>query len=103
MPELPEVEAVCNRLRRDALHAEIARVKILRPSVTRPQLPRTIEKRASGRTIDAIRRRGKNILVDLSGGDVLHIHLRMTGNLAVIPDARFHSATTRAIFEFSDG
>ena len=103
MPELPEVEAVCRRLRRDALHAEIAVVKILRPSVTRPQPPRTIEKRAAGRTIDAIRRRGKNILIDLSGGEVLHIHLRMTGNLLVIPDARFRSASTRAVFEFSDG
>jgi formamidopyrimidine-DNA glycosylase len=103
VPELPEVEAVCRRLRRDALHAEIAVVKILRPSVTRPQPPRTIEKRAAGRTIDAIRRRGKNILIDLSGGEVLHIHLRMTGNLLVIPDARFRSASTRAVFEFSDG
>jgi formamidopyrimidine-DNA glycosylase len=103
MPELPEVEAVCRRLRRDALHAEIAVVKILRPAVTRPQRPQTIEKRASGRTIDAIRRRGKNILIDLSGNEVLHIHLRMTGDLSVIPDARAHSATTRAIFEFSDG
>jgi formamidopyrimidine-DNA glycosylase len=103
MPELPEVEAVCRRLRRDALHAEIAKIKILRPSTTRPQLPRTIEKRSAGRTIDAIRRRGKNILIDLSGGEVLHIHLRMTGNLLVIPDARFRSASTRAVFEFSDG
>lgn len=103
MPELPEVEAVCRRLRREALSAEIAAVRILRPSTTRPQLPRTVVKRASGRTIEHIRRRGKNILIDLSGGEVLHIHLRMTGNLSVIPDARFHSASTRAIFEFSDG
>jgi formamidopyrimidine-DNA glycosylase len=103
MPELPEVEAVCRRLRRDALHAEIAAVRILRPSVTRPQLPRTVEKRAAGRTIDGVRRRGKNILIDLSGGEVLHIHLRMTGDLAVIPDARFRSASTRAVFEFTDG
>jgi formamidopyrimidine-DNA glycosylase len=103
MPELPEVEAVCRRLRRDALHAEIAAVRILRPSVTRPQLPRTVEKRAAGRTIDGVRRRGKNILIDLSGGEVLHIHLRMTGDLSVIPDARFRAASTRAVFEFTDG
>lgn len=103
MPELPEVEAVCRHLRRDALHAEIAVVRILRPSVTRPQLSRTVEKRAAGRTIEAVRRRGKNILVDLSGGEVLHIHLRMTGNLSVIPDARFRSASTRAVLEFTDG
>lgn len=103
MPELPEVEAVCRRLRCDALHAEIAAVRILRPSVTRPQLPRTVEKRSAGRTIEAIRRRGKNILIDLSGKEVLHIHLRMTGNLLVIPDARFRTASTRAVFEFSDG
>jgi formamidopyrimidine-DNA glycosylase len=103
MPELPEVEAVCRRLRRDALHAKIAATRILRPSVTRPQRPRSVEKRSAGRTIDAIRRRGKNILIDLSGGETLHIHLRMTGNLEVIPDARFRSAYTRAVLEFTDG
>jgi formamidopyrimidine-DNA glycosylase len=103
VPELPEVEAVCRRIRREALHAEIVAVKILRPSVTRPQLPRTVEKRVAGRTIDAVRRRGKNILIDLSGGEVLHIHLRMTGDLEVVPDARVRSASTRAVFEFSDG
>ncbi len=103
MPELPEVEAVCNRLRRTAIGARIAVVKIFRPSVTRPQLAKTVEKRASGRTIEQIRRRGKNILIDLSGGEVLHVHLRMTGDLAVIPDGRFRAATVRAVFEFSDG
>lgn len=103
MPELPEVEAVCNRLRRTALGAEIAVARIFRPSVTRPQLVKTVEKRVSGRIIENIRRRGKNILIDLSGGEVLHIHLRMTGDLAVIPDARFRAATVRAAFEFSDG
>jgi formamidopyrimidine-DNA glycosylase len=71
--------------------------------VSRPQLPRTIEKHAAGHTIDAIRRLGKNILIDLNGGEVLHIHLRMTGDLRVIPDARFRSASTRAVFEFTDG
>ena len=33
VPELPEVEAVCRRLRRDAVGAEIAVTRILRPSV----------------------------------------------------------------------
>ncbi|HVO96890.1 MAG TPA: bifunctional DNA-formamidopyrimidine glycosylase/DNA-(apurinic or apyrimidinic site) lyase [Bryobacteraceae bacterium] len=103
MPELPEVEAVCSRLRRTALGAEIAVARIFRASVTRPQLVKTVKRRASGRTIESIRRRGKNILIDLSGGEVLHVHLRMTGDLAVIPDARFRAATVRAAFEFSDG
>jgi formamidopyrimidine-DNA glycosylase len=103
MPELPEVEAVCNRLRRVAIGAEIAVARIFRPSVARPQLVKTVEKRAAGRRIERIRRRGKNILIDLSGGEVLHVHLRMTGNLTVIPDARFRSATVRALFEFVDG
>jgi len=103
MPELPEVEAVCNRLRRTALGAQIAVARIFRPSVTRPQPVKTVEKRSAGRVIEQIRRRGKNILVDLSGGEVLHIHLRMTGNLTVTPDARFRSATVRAAFELVDG
>jgi formamidopyrimidine-DNA glycosylase len=58
---------------------------------------------ASGRTIRAVERRGKNIVVRLDAGLSLRVHLRMTGNLYVIPDARLHSRTVRAMLSFEDG
>lgn len=103
MPELPEVEAVCRKLRAQALGAQIVTARVLRPSVTAPQSARTLEKKAAGRTIEAVRRRAKNILIDLSGGLTMRVHLRMTGNLYVIPDVRFHNHFTRAWFELGGG
>lgn len=103
MPELPEVEAVCRKLRRDAGGSEIVAAKVLRAAATRPQRPRRIESAVAGRTIEAIERRGKNILIHLSGALALRVHLRMTGDLYVIPDVRIRPATTRVWFELGDG
>ncbi len=103
MPELPEVEAVCRNLRRDALGAAIVHLRVERPSTARPQDPAMLEREAAGRTIDAVERRGKNILLHLSGARVLHVHLRMTGNLYVIPDVRFRPAASRLWMELEGG
>jgi formamidopyrimidine-DNA glycosylase len=89
MPELPEVEAVCRKLRRDAVGAKIV--------AARPALP------VRGRRIAAIDRRGKNILIRLDEALTIRVHLRMTGNLYVIPDARLRPAATRAWFQLDGG
>ncbi|MEP6535709.1 MAG: DNA-formamidopyrimidine glycosylase, partial [Bryobacteraceae bacterium] len=102
MPELPEVEAVCRKLRREAIGATIAEAVVLRPGTVKPQEPAVFD-RAVGKSVISVERRGKNILVHLSGELVLHVHLRMTGNLFVVPDARFHSARVRVYFRFRDG
>jgi formamidopyrimidine-DNA glycosylase len=62
-----------------------------------------VEALATGRSIDGIERRGKNILVVLSGGLTMLVHLRMTGNLYVIPDSRLRTAGSSAWFELDDG
>jgi formamidopyrimidine-DNA glycosylase len=100
LPELPEVEAVCRRLRENLpANPTIVQARILRPSVSRPQDPRLIEEGVTGQRIRAVRRVGKHIFLELGSGQSLHIHLRMTGNLYVIPDVRLHVASTRAWFE----
>ncbi|MEO7653155.1 MAG: DNA-formamidopyrimidine glycosylase family protein, partial [Bryobacteraceae bacterium] len=50
-----------------------------------------------------VQRRGKNILLDLSGGFTMHVHLRMTGNFYVIPDALFRPLSSSAWFTLDDG
>lgn len=103
MPELPEVEAVCRRLRTDAAGRQVIRMKIERPGIARPQEPAEIEEQITGRSLDSVERRGKNIFLHFSGSRSLHVHLRMTGNLYVIPDVRFRIATARAWFELEGG
>ena len=103
MPELPEVEAVCRKLRRDVLGAGIVQLRVERDSVTRPQEPALLQQEAAGRTIEGVERRGKNILLHLSGERVLHVHLRMTGNLYVVSDVRFRPALARLWMELEGG
>jgi formamidopyrimidine-DNA glycosylase len=101
MPELPEVEAVCRKLNEAGiLGSRILHMHYLRPAIARPQIASEIENAAEGRILRKIDRRAKNLLLHLSGGFVLRVHLRMTGNLFVIPDARFLPANARAYFEF---
>lgn len=99
MPELPEVEAVCRRLRLEAEGATITRMRLLRPSIASGEV-----EEACGRVrLERVERRGKNIFLHVTRGGVLHIHLRMTGNLYVIPDHRFLVDSVRAVWELADG
>ena len=103
MPELPEVEAVCRKLRKQASGATLVAAHIDRRRITAPQDPSDVESQLSGRTIERVDRRGKNILLSFSGGLTVRVHLRMTGNLYVIPDFRLRAARASAWFEFADG
>ncbi len=103
MPELPEVEAVTRRVRRMAEGARILEAGCYRRSVTAPQEPAALKRGVRGRVITAVERRGKNVLLGLEGGRWLRVHLRMTGNLTVIPDARLRPVTARVWFVLEDG
>jgi formamidopyrimidine-DNA glycosylase len=96
MPELPEVEAVCRKLARDVVASGIVRAHMSR------HRDRRLLSGARGKRIEAIERRAKNILIHLSGDAVIRVHLRMTGNLYVVPDHRFRPTTARAWFELDD-
>src|SRR4051812_6312890 len=98
MPEMPEVEAVCRKLRREAIGATLASARIERHRITLSQDPADVETRATGRKIERIDRRGKNILIALSGGDIMRVHLGMTGNLYVSPDWRLRPSSASAWF-----
>ncbi|MBM3784899.1 MAG: bifunctional DNA-formamidopyrimidine glycosylase/DNA-(apurinic or apyrimidinic site) lyase [Acidobacteria bacterium] len=103
MPELPEVEAVCRRLCEQALGSVIRELRVLRPSITRPQPAHDVERLCAGRRVAAVERAGKNIAIRLDDGQTVNVHLRMTGNLYVIPDARFLTTAIRAVFILADG
>ncbi len=102
MPELPEVETICRRIRRDALGAVVKKATIYRPSIIDGATPpESLCDAIAGRRLEDVRRRGKNILLSLAGHSahqpVMHlwVHLRMTGNLYVMPTVRFPKASIR--------
>lgn len=103
MPELPEVEAVCRRIRPGVRGQAIQSARFLRPSIAKPQDARAMEETLAGRRIEQVSRRGKNILIHISGELVLHVHLRMTGNLHVVPSGEDIPASARFVVELESG
>ena len=82
MPELPEVETVRRGLVPVMEGARIDAVEVNRPDLRFP-LPDRMADRLTGATVQALRRRSKYILADLSTGETLLIHLGMSGRMLV--------------------
>jgi formamidopyrimidine-DNA glycosylase len=82
MPELPEVETVRRGLAPVMEGARFVRVEARRPDLRRP-LPRDFVKRLEGETVTGLGRRAKYLTADLSSGDVLIMHLGMSGSFRV--------------------
>ena len=82
MPELPEVEAVRRELEPVLRGARIAEVVLYREGLRRP-FPLTFRDGLVEQTVRALERRGKYLLAWLTSGDVLLMHLGMTGSFRV--------------------
>jgi formamidopyrimidine-DNA glycosylase len=82
MPELPEVETVRAGLEPVLRGRRFINVEQRRPDLRFP-LPERFVERLTGRTVERLERRAKYILVHLDGGEVLAVHLGMTGRFSV--------------------
>jgi len=87
MPELPEVETVRRGLAPVMEGARIAKVEVRHRGLRWP-IAKDFEKRLEGMSIEGLGRRAKYLLADLSSGDVLLMHLGMSGSFRVGKDAR---------------
>jgi formamidopyrimidine-DNA glycosylase len=98
VPELPEVENVVRSVAPHITGQTIRHVHLSSHRVTRADLANTA-KRMEGRTIRAVRRRGKQIFLDLDEGNI-YIHLGMTGKLLWnAPPGKY----ARAVLELDGG
>ena len=103
MPELPEVETVMR-----GLQARMEGRRIVRAAVNRPDLrwpfPNGLAERLTGAEVLSFRRRAKYILMRLSGGDSVLIHLGMSGRMNLtlgIPNTE--TAHEHMVIEVDDG
>jgi formamidopyrimidine-DNA glycosylase len=78
MPELPEVETVRRHLEPAMARQGFVRVIVRRPDLRTPFPPR-FAARLTGKTALAIERRAKYLVVPLSSGETLLMHLGMSG------------------------
>ena len=82
MPELPEVETVRRGLEPAMVGARFLQVDQRRPDLRFP-FPENFPHRLAGRRIDAMGRRAKYLLADLDDGQVLVMHLGMSGSFRI--------------------
>lgn len=116
MPELPEVETI-----------KVGLAKLLPGKVIKdvwydwdksfPNAPADVAKFLVGAKVEKVRRRAKVLIIELSGGWALIIHLKMTGQLVFVgQNQRFGAGhpgkdmvgelpakTTHVILDFTDG
>jgi formamidopyrimidine-DNA glycosylase len=85
MPELPEVETVRRGLEPVMQGARFLSVEARRGDLRWP-LPGDFAARLEGRTVVGLGRRAKYLLADLSSGEVLLMHLGMSGSFRVVHD-----------------
>lgn len=78
MPELPEVETARQGLQPVLEGRLLARVQARRPDLRVP-LPKGFAERLTGRRVERLTRRAKYILAHLDGGEILLMHLGMSG------------------------
>ena len=85
MPELPEVE-ITRRGLAPYLQGQRVETVIVRNRALRWPVPRDLAAKVSGRTVRAIERRGKYLLIDCGTGWII-LHLGMSGSLQVVPQS----------------
>ncbi|MBM3672778.1 MAG: bifunctional DNA-formamidopyrimidine glycosylase/DNA-(apurinic or apyrimidinic site) lyase [Actinobacteria bacterium] len=105
MPELPEVEVVRRDLERELIGKRVKSVEVdgMR-TVRRHHNRKQFTSRLEGKKFVGVERRGKYILARIEGGDVLVIHLGMSGQLLRAKSGRETKAKhTHVIITFSQG
>ena len=85
MPELPEVETVRRGLQPVMEGSKIVKAEIRRKDLRFP-FQNGFVARLEGQTVTGLGRRAKYLMADLESGDVLLMHLGMSGSFRVVAD-----------------
>jgi formamidopyrimidine-DNA glycosylase len=103
MPELPEVETIKRDLDPMLVGRTITGVTVgWEGCVDRPSMA-TFCEQIVGHRIEGVGRRGKFLILSLSGGGALLVHLRMTGKLLISDPTAPWETHARLAFSLDDG
>ena len=103
MPELPEVETIRRELEREAVGKRIKSVEVHGTRTVRRQTKKAFIAKLDGMKITGVDRKGKYLLVKLDSGDVLVIHLRMSGQLLRAAAKEPMAKHTHVVITFTQG
>jgi formamidopyrimidine-DNA glycosylase len=112
MPELPEVEIIKRSLQKAIVGKKIVDIEVRKAKIFQGDTKEVI-----GKTIEKVERRGKILIIQLSGGKNLLVHFKLTGQMVWAPRAgesvmvghpilfagtKLPAKTTHVIFEIDD-
>ncbi len=102
MPEMPEVETIARKLRKDVIGRRVDAVTLSGHALRRP-IAADFASKLRGRTIQRIHRRGKYLIAELEPRLFLLIHLGMSGRVFFRGDGVEVARHTHAVLRFCDG
>jgi len=103
MPELPEVETIKNELLPHVVGRRISGVTLVWEGIVKDMPAGDFLSRVVGQEIGGITRRGKYLMIHLGSGDILVLHMKMSGSLIVSPDSAEPPRFCRAIIHLDNG
>lgn len=103
MPELPEVETVRRTLQPKLTGLKFTDAQVLLPKIVRTPEPDEFKDIIKNKKILTVSRRGKYLLIGLSGGYTLAVHLRMTGRLVYNADDIPPAKHTHVVLHLDNG
>jgi len=105
MPELPEVETIKNQLADKIIGKKIVKVEIRLAKLIKGVSALVFKNKLKNAIIQDVSRRAKLLIIKISGGYSLLIHLKLTGQLIFMEhgtDNMEHQKYTHLIYHFSD-
>ena len=105
MPELPEVETVRRQLEPLIAGRRVLGFRVMPGAerLLRGRVTSEVDQQVSGCAFTAVARRGKYLGLNLDNGQVVVVHLRMTGSLRFRVSGHEEEAFTRAVFDLEGG
>ncbi|MBS4054032.1 MAG: bifunctional DNA-formamidopyrimidine glycosylase/DNA-(apurinic or apyrimidinic site) lyase [Thermaerobacter sp.] len=103
MPELPEVETIRRSLLPHLVGLPILGCEIYLPKLLQNLSAEEFSQSIRGRHVEDILRRGKYLVLRLSGGYTLVVHLRMTGQLRFVHEDAPCPPHTHIVLKFAAG
>ena len=103
MPELPEVETIRRQLAPALEGRRLERIDVRDPRWCDPAPPEAVADALNGRLVERLGRRGKYLVVSFEDDVHLVMHLRMTGNLLLVPAEADEPGHLRVVMDLDDG
>jgi formamidopyrimidine-DNA glycosylase len=103
MPELPEVETIRRQLAPALEGRRLERIDVRDSRWCDPAPPEAVADALNGRLVERLGRRGKYLVVSFEDDVHLVMHLRMTGNLLLVPADAEEPEHLRVVIDLEDG